>query len=160
MSGHLIALDKQPGVCLVGVGENWRHLFAKCVLKVTGPEGTSVCQEYQLYYGLNAGIDGSVHEVQAIWDTNLSTEYWGFLIVDAKNAFNKSNQTGILWSVCRLWKSGYSFIFKCYRHWSSLILRNSNWLASFLRSMVVVTRGGICGCLRYRHPPNDKNPES
>ena len=29
MSGRLIALDKHPGVCLVGVGETWRWFFAK-----------------------------------------------------------------------------------------------------------------------------------
>ena len=102
MSGHLIALDKQPGVCLVGVGETRRHLFAKCVLKFTGPEYTSVCQKDQLYSGLKAVIDGSVHEVKAIWDNNFSTEDWGFLLIYAKNAFNKINQTVILWAVCHL----------------------------------------------------------
>ena len=35
MSGRLSGIDKQYGVCLVGVGETWRRLFAKCVLKVT-----------------------------------------------------------------------------------------------------------------------------
>ena len=37
---RLIALDKQPGVRPVGVGETWRLIFAKIVLKVTGPETT------------------------------------------------------------------------------------------------------------------------
>ena len=40
MSGGLIALDKQPGVCLVGVGETWISIFAKIVLEVIGPETT------------------------------------------------------------------------------------------------------------------------
>ena len=35
MSGRLIALDKQTGVRPVGVGEMWRHIFSKIVLKVT-----------------------------------------------------------------------------------------------------------------------------
>ena len=30
MSGHLLALEKQPGVRTVGGGETWRHLFAVC----------------------------------------------------------------------------------------------------------------------------------
>ena len=43
MSGHLIALDKQAGLRPVGIGETWRHIFAKIILKVTGPESTLVC---------------------------------------------------------------------------------------------------------------------
>ena len=31
MSGRLIALEKQPGVCLVRVVENWRRLLANIV---------------------------------------------------------------------------------------------------------------------------------
>ena len=38
MSGRLIALDKQPGIRPVGVGETWRRLMAKCLLKVARPE--------------------------------------------------------------------------------------------------------------------------
>ena len=45
MSGHLIALDKQPVVCLVGRGETWRQLFAKCVMRVTRTEATISCQD-------------------------------------------------------------------------------------------------------------------
>ena len=78
MSGCLIALDKQPGVCLVGVGKTWRHLFAKIVLKVTGPEAIMTCQDDQLCAGLKAGIYGAIHGVQALWGENLSTEEWGF----------------------------------------------------------------------------------
>ena len=34
MSDRLIALNKQPGVRLVGVGETWRRLFANIVLEI------------------------------------------------------------------------------------------------------------------------------
>ena len=43
MSGQLIALDKQPGIRQVGVGETWRRLMAKCLLKVAGPEAKDAC---------------------------------------------------------------------------------------------------------------------
>ena len=91
MSGRLIALEKQPSFFLFGVGETWRLLFAKCVLKVTGPEATSACQDNQLCPVLKEGIEGTVHGVQAIWDTKVTTEDWGLLLIDAKKDFNKIN---------------------------------------------------------------------
>ena len=68
MPGWLIALDKQPDVRPVGVGEKWRRIFANIVLKVTGPESTMACQYEHLSPGLKAGIDGAIHGVQALWE--------------------------------------------------------------------------------------------
>ena len=48
ISGCLIALYRQPGLRLVGVGETWRRLFPTCVLRVTGPEATIACQYDQI----------------------------------------------------------------------------------------------------------------
>ena len=39
----------------------------------------------QLCDRLKAGINGAIHGVQALWEENLSTEEWVFLLVDAKN---------------------------------------------------------------------------
>ena len=84
MSFRLIVLDKHPGVRPVGVGETWRRLFAKIVLKFTGPEATMACQDDQLCAGLKVGIDGSIHGVQALRDENASTEEWRVLLIDEK----------------------------------------------------------------------------
>ena len=73
MSVRLIVIDKQPGVCPVGVGETWRRLFSDIVLKVRVPEATMVCQYEQLCAVIKAGIDGTIRGVQALWDENLST---------------------------------------------------------------------------------------
>ena len=70
MSGWLITLDKQPDVRPVGIGETWRRLFSKIVLKVTVLEATMTCQYGQLCAGLKAGINGAIHRVQALWDKN------------------------------------------------------------------------------------------
>ena len=64
MSGRLIALGKQLGVCLVGVGETWRHLFANIVIRVTVSEATSMCQKEQLCDGLKAVIDNESNRVK------------------------------------------------------------------------------------------------
>ena len=99
MSGRLIAIEKQPGVCPVGVGETWRRLFTNIVLKVTGPEVTMACQDDQLWDRLKAVIDSAIHGVQYLWDENSTTEDWRFVFVDVKNAFNEINRVGMLWKV-------------------------------------------------------------
>ena len=109
MSVRIIALDKQPGVRPVGVGETWRRLFSKILLKFTGPESTMAFQVNHLCAGIKSVIDGAIHGVKALWYKNSSTEDWGFLLVDAKNAFNKINRFGILWTVRHLWPSGARF---------------------------------------------------
>ena len=88
----MIALDKQTGVRPVRVGENWRRLFAKILLKVTGIEATMACQGDHMCAGIKAGIYGTVHRVQATWDKKSTMEDWGFLLVDAKNMFNNNNR--------------------------------------------------------------------
>ena len=55
-------------------------------------------QDDQLCAGLNAGFDGAIHEVQALWGENSTTEDWGFFLVDAKNTFNNINRVGMLWT--------------------------------------------------------------
>ena len=54
--GHLIALEKQTGVCPVVVVETWRYLYSNIVLNVTGSEATMACQDEQLCDGLKLEI--------------------------------------------------------------------------------------------------------
>ena len=56
-----MAINKCPGVRLVGIREIIRRMIAKMVLKVTGPYAAEVCRNYQLCAGLEAGIEGAVH---------------------------------------------------------------------------------------------------
>ena len=84
MSGLLIALDKQPEMSMFGIGETWRRLFYKCIMKLAGPKSTNTCQDDQICAGLKAAIDRVVHGVQDIWEANSSTENCGFLLVNAR----------------------------------------------------------------------------
>ena len=71
MPGSLSMLDKQPNAHSVGVRENWRRLFAKCVLKkFTVLESTYTFLDNQLCFRLKAVIYGDVHSVPAIWEAN------------------------------------------------------------------------------------------
>ena len=79
MSGCLIALNKIPRLCLVGVEEMWYRLFAKCALKVTGSDATHVWRDDQLCAILKEGIDGALNGVQYIWEDSSTEENWIFL---------------------------------------------------------------------------------
>ena len=61
------------------------------MLKFTRPEATMAYQYDQMCAGIKSVIDGAVHGVQPIWDEKLTTEDCGFLLIDAKNAFNRIN---------------------------------------------------------------------
>ncbi len=66
MSGRLCALDKCPGVRLVGGGETWRRATAKILLLVACAEAQEACVLDQLCAGLEAGIEGGIHAIQAL----------------------------------------------------------------------------------------------
>jgi len=92
MSGHLTALDKNPGVRLIGMGESWRRLFAKCLLVVAGKDAADECGIDNLSGGISADIDAAVHSANEVVDGNYETVNWGFILVDARNAFNELNR--------------------------------------------------------------------
>ena len=91
MSGRLIALYKQPGISPVGVGETWRRLMVKCLLKFAGPEAKPACGTTKLARGLEAGIEGAIHAMRVLFEEHRKEEDWGFLLIDARNAFNEEN---------------------------------------------------------------------
>ena len=43
LANRLMALDKCPGIQPIGIGEIWRRLLDKCVLKVTGADAKDAC---------------------------------------------------------------------------------------------------------------------
>ena len=149
MSGHLIALEKQPGVRPVSVVETWRRIFSKIVLKVTVTEATISCRDDQLCVGIKAVIDGAIHGVRALWYKNSTTENWVFLLVDTKNSFNEINRVRMLWKVRHLCPFRIRFVFNFYRHWSSLVLQNRNGAASFLHSKEGVMQGDSLAMIVY-----------
>jgi hypothetical protein len=68
MACRLVALDKQPGVRPVGIGESYRRLIAKCVIAHVGHQATAACDNLNLCAGLAAGIEGAIHAVRETMD--------------------------------------------------------------------------------------------
>ena len=68
-------------------------------------------------------------------------DYRGFLLIYARNAFNKENRTAMLWVVRHEWPSGARFAFNCYRHWATLLITAGNAMGHLLHSKEGVTQG-------------------
>ena len=123
MASRLVALDKSPGVRPIGVGEIWRRLLAKVVLRVTGKEATDACGSDQLCAGVEGGIEAGVRAASRIIRDYGDDDDWGYLTIDARNAFNEVNRLQMLWSVRKYWPSAARFVFNCYKGNSRLVIR-------------------------------------
>ena len=42
--------------------------------------------------GLEAGIEGGIYATKLLWQEHAHAEKWGFLLVDANNAFNERSR--------------------------------------------------------------------
>ena len=60
--------------------------------------------------------------MRVLWEEQKQDEDLGFLLIDARNAFNEENWTALLWAVWHKWPSGAQFTFNCYRHWDTLVV--------------------------------------
>ena len=63
MACCLLALDKRPGVCPVGLGETLRRDLAKLVMRAARYQAKTACGNLQLCAGLEDGIEGAAHDV-------------------------------------------------------------------------------------------------
>jgi hypothetical protein len=70
MSRRLVALDKQPGVRPVAIGEIWQQCIAKGNLVGSGAEAKGTCGSVQLCAGLEACIKGALHAVRLCTETS------------------------------------------------------------------------------------------
>ena len=97
MACRLIALDKCPGVCPIGIGETVRHLIGKVIAlsndiqKAAGP--------LQVCAGHLSGCEAAVHAMHEVFQAP-STE--GVILVDASNAFNSLNRETVLRNILHL----------------------------------------------------------
>jgi hypothetical protein len=53
-------------------------------------------------------------------------EEWGFLLVDASNAFNEGNALLMPGTVRHEWSSDARCVFNCHRHFAILVIRDGN----------------------------------
>ena len=88
--------------------------------------------------------------MRLLWEHNLQEEEWGFLLIDARNAFKEENRTAMLWAVRHEWPNGAQFTFNCYHHWATLVVRDTaDGSGQFLHSKEGVTQGGPLALIAY-----------
>ncbi len=99
------------------------RLISKGVLHVAGGEAKESCGVDQLCVGLKSGIEGGIHAMRLLWEQHSAEEEWGFLLIDAANAFNEGNWIVMFSTIRHKWPSGTRFAFNCYRHWAWSVVR-------------------------------------
>ena len=96
----------------------------------------------QLCSGLESGTEGATHAAKILWQQHSQEEEWGFLLVDAKNAFNKSRRAPMYWTFQHEWPADAKCTFNSCKHWSTLIVRDHDDISSlFLQSKEGLTKG-------------------
>jgi hypothetical protein len=145
MANRLVALDKCPGVRPIGIGECLRRILGKCLVLATGKDVEEVCNAEQLCTGVQAGIEGAIHAMRDLYDTNVNNG-WGMLLVDASNAFNSINRKTALMNARIQWPRCSRFLFNTYKGHSALKVQDATEL---LYSQEGVTQGDPLSMLMY-----------
>ena len=145
LANRLIALNKNPGVRPIGIGETLRRIIGKAICYVTRDDVEMVCGSDQLCAGVKMGIEAAFHAVHDLFERNTNSD-WGLLTIDASNAFNSLNRVALLWNARILWPTAARFIFNTYQGWSTLVLRGST---ENLASMEGVTQGDPISMFLY-----------
>ena len=109
---RLIALDKNPGVRPIGVGEISRRIIAKAVLSVIGGDIQEAAGSIQLCSGQTSGIEAAVHAMKQAYEDDAVE---AVLLVDAKNAFNCLNREAALRNIRYLCPPLATILINTYR---------------------------------------------
>ena len=131
-ASRLIAVDKCPGIKPIGVGEVRCRVICKSVCLVTCEDAEAVCSSAQLCAGMRCGVEGAIHTVFDIFNSNDHE----VLIRNAQNAFNFINRTAVIWNIRVLWPRASRFIFNTYRVWSPLVVRGSDTMIYSCKGVV------------------------
>ena len=112
VASRLIALDKNPGVHPIAIGEVCRRILGKAILRVIKTDIPEAAGCLQLCAGQDSGCEVAVHCVRKIFQSD-DTE--GMLFADATNAFNLLNREVALRNILHLCPSLGRALINTYR---------------------------------------------
>ena len=140
LANRLIALNKNPGVRPIGIGEVLMRIMGKAMVLVVGKDVEEVCGADQLCSGLRSGIEGAIHSMRELFEER-SGDGFCLLLIDARNAFNSINRTARV-----LWPQASRVLFNTYRGQSFMVMAGSS---EFILSKEGVTQGDPLSMLMY-----------
>ena len=116
---RLIALDKNPGVRPIGIGETSRRIICKAILNILHYDILDVTGVEQLCTGIDSGCEAAAHTIR-----NMSNDEGieGLLLVDASNAFNLLNRKVALRNILALCPSFGRALVNTYRDDTQLFI--------------------------------------
>lgn len=92
-AARLIPLDKKPGVRPIAVGEVYRRIICKAIMKVVEPDVRRATAPLQMCVGIPSACEAAVHAMERVFEQD---DVHGILFVDASNAFNALNRAAAL----------------------------------------------------------------
>ncbi len=126
VASRLIALDKDPGVRPIGIGEVIRRVIGKAVLSVIKSNVIDVTGCSQLCAGVSSACEAIISSVKNVYE---SGDVEGLLLVDASNAFNSLNRSLALRNILHLCPSLGRILINLYRMDSSLFIGKDTLLS-------------------------------
>ena len=115
----LIALDKNPGMRPIGIGDTARRIIAKAILIIIRQDILEAAGSLQLCVGQISGAEAAVHSVRTLFQRD---ETEATLLIDANNAFNSLNRQTALQNIQRLCPSLATVLINTYRAPSELYI--------------------------------------
>ncbi len=119
LASRLIALDKNPGVRPIGIGDTARRIIAKAVLTIISTDIQEATGCRQMCGGQISGIEAAVHAARSAFE---STKAEAILLVDATNAFNALNRKVALQNMRRLCPPIATILINSYRNTTELFV--------------------------------------
>ena len=89
LSSRLIALDKNPSVRPIGIGETSRRIISKAILCTIKQDILEAAGNLQLCAGQEAGCEAAIHAMHSLFQ---SSDTQAVLLADTSNAFNSLNR--------------------------------------------------------------------
>ena len=97
-AARLIPLDKNPGVRPIAVGEVFRRIICKSVMKVIEQDVLAATAPWQICVGVPSACEAAVHAMDRLFSRQ---SVQGILLIDASNAFNALNRSAAIHNIPR-----------------------------------------------------------
>ena len=116
---RLIALNKNPGVRPIGIGETLRRIMGKSISWTLKDEIQEAAGPLQMATGLKNGAEAAIHSMREIFACE-NTD--AVILVDAENAFNSLNRETALHNIQITCPHMSTVVINTYRKASRMVL--------------------------------------